>query len=169
MATSWEKRAAGAARRALMVQMERMVSSTFTLPDLGARGRTMACNTTVIDVVVLTECLNKAKCLSEAVETPLSLLHCHTLCLIGLHQVWNWNYLDSSRMSNCNKDCVNHEEWRMLATANAKAWTLVSQSVSQWHGLKPETPPRLKRSFENLSHSQTSELAIIYPDDTFSV
>ena len=79
MATSWEKRAAGAARRALMVQMERIVSSTFILPDLGARGRTMACNTTVIDVVVLTECLNKAKCLSEAVETPLSLLHCHTL------------------------------------------------------------------------------------------
>ena len=86
MATSWEKRAAGAARRALMVQMERIVSSTFILPDLGARGRTMACNTTVSGVV-LTECLNKARCLSEAVETPLSLLHCHTLCLIGLHQV----------------------------------------------------------------------------------
>ena len=78
MATSWEKRAAGAARRALMVQMERIVSSTFILPDLGARGRTMACSRTVRGVV-LTECLNEVKCLSEAVETPLSLLHCPTL------------------------------------------------------------------------------------------
>ena len=30
---------------------------------------------------------NKAKCLLEPVETPLSLLDCHTLCLIGLHHV----------------------------------------------------------------------------------
>ena len=62
--------------------------------------------------------INKAKCLLDAVETPLSLLHCHTFCLIGLHHVvklelhmgniltsqnklqghWKWNYLESSRM-----------------------------------------------------------------------
>ena len=37
---------------------------------------------------------NKAKCLLDAVETPLSLLHCHTL------------YLKSSRMFQCNKECI---------------------------------------------------------------
>ena len=30
---------------------------------------------------------NKAKCLLDAIETPLSLLHFHTLCLIGMHHV----------------------------------------------------------------------------------
>ena len=38
-----EKIPAGEARTALMVQMERMISSTFILPDLGDSGLTMAC------------------------------------------------------------------------------------------------------------------------------
>ena len=29
--------------------------------------------------------INKAKCLLDALETPLS--HCHTLCLIGLYHI----------------------------------------------------------------------------------
>ena len=41
------------------------------------------------------KCKNKAKCLLDAVEMPLSLLHYHTL------------YLESSRMFFSNKDCVN--------------------------------------------------------------
>ena len=48
-------------------------------------------------------CKNKAKCLLDAVETPLSLLHCHTLCFIGLHHVVKLE-LESSRMFYCNKD-----------------------------------------------------------------
>ena len=31
--------------------------------------------------------INKTKCLLDAVETPLSLLHSHTLCLLGFHHV----------------------------------------------------------------------------------
>ena len=39
---------------------------------------------------------NKAKCLLDAVETALSLLHCHTLYL--------------SRIFYCNKDYIN--QWK---------------------------------------------------------
>ena len=38
-----------------------------------------------ISLAVVGKEINKAKCPLDAVETPLSLLHCHTLCFIGLH------------------------------------------------------------------------------------
>ena len=39
--------------------------------------------------------INETKCLLDAVETPMSLLHCHTL------------HLESSRMFYCNRDYIN--------------------------------------------------------------
>ena len=50
----------------------------------------------------------------DAVETPQSHLHCHTL------------YLESSRMIYCNNDYLNQKEWSMHATANEKASILVN-------------------------------------------
>ena len=43
MVSSLEKIPAGEARTALIVQMERMIRSTFIRPDLGDSGLTMAC------------------------------------------------------------------------------------------------------------------------------
>ena len=61
---------------------------------------------------------NKAKFLLDAVEIPLSLLHCHTLCLIGLH---HFVKLELSRMFYCNKDCINQSESSMHATGTEEA------------------------------------------------
>ena len=62
---------------------------------------------------------NKAKCLLDAVETPLSLLHCHTLRFIGLNHVVK---LELSRiLFFCNKDYINQQECSMHATANEEA------------------------------------------------
>ena len=62
---------------------------------------------------------NNAKCLLDAVETPLSLLHCHTLCLIWLNHVVKLERLECStaiRIQPTNEFC----------------W--VNLSVSLWQG-----------------------------------
>ena len=44
-------------------------------------------NTNLVHKSYFSSRKNKAKCPSDAVEKPLSLLHCHNLCLLELHHV----------------------------------------------------------------------------------
>ena len=77
--------------------------------------------------------LNKADCLIDAVEMPLSLLHSHTLCLIGLHYDVKLELSRIFYIQSC-----------MLHPIRALEFWWVSEPVNLSVSL-PETLPRLKK------------------------